>query len=247
MFFFSVCGLSSEDGGQFPSHRHDGDAGGWRWADSAASSQDSTQSPSQTHIQVPDSTLAGHQGDRRTPTVTFTCQTREGTHAHTCQVKNRIDRSLRAEQSDKSFKTQITLLFYSVWIAQTYFTLYYLTFFFSYHECTCMWSNLCYLIKFYLILSHFNLLHVLHQAHQVPHHHTQAGGRWGRRPAALETGRLRVHLQHSDQHHPGGPGAASHRGQRGEAGAAGGCFNTWCSTNARSNLRDLKNESVRSG
>lgn len=72
----------SEDGGHFPDHHHDGGAGGG----CRAGSQDSTQSSSQTHVQVPDSALTVRQGDRRTPTVTVTCPPREGAHAHTCQV-----------------------------------------------------------------------------------------------------------------------------------------------------------------
>lgn len=78
----SPCTPSSEDGGQFPDHHHDGDAGGG----CRAGSQDSAQSSSQTHVQVPDSALTGRQGDWRTPTVTVTCQTREGANTHTCQV-----------------------------------------------------------------------------------------------------------------------------------------------------------------
>lgn len=73
----------SEAGGQSPDHHHDGaGAGGGR----RAGSQDSAQSSSQTFVQVPDSALTGHQSDWRTPTVTLTCPTREGAHAHTCQV-----------------------------------------------------------------------------------------------------------------------------------------------------------------
>lgn len=78
----SPCAPSSEDGGQFPDHHHDGDAGGGR----RVGSQDSAQSSSQTHVQVPDSALTGRKGDRRTATVAVTCQTREGADAHTCQV-----------------------------------------------------------------------------------------------------------------------------------------------------------------
>lgn len=86
MLFSPVRGLSSEGGGRFPGLRHDGDAGGGRWFDSAAGSQDATQSPSKAYIQIPDPALIGCQGDRWTPTVAITCQTCEGSHIHACQV-----------------------------------------------------------------------------------------------------------------------------------------------------------------
>jgi len=79
-------------------------------------------------------------------------------------------------------------------------------------------------------LSHFKTLVLPHQAGQVPHRRTQAGGGRRRRPAALEAGRVHgrgqlhqheQHEQHEQQHrHPDGPaaalGAAGHRGQTGE-------------------------------
>lgn len=74
--------LFSEDGGQFPGCHHDGGACRGR----RAGSQDSAQSSSQTHVQVPHTGVPGSQGGRRTPPVTFTRQTRQGAHAHTCQV-----------------------------------------------------------------------------------------------------------------------------------------------------------------
>lgn len=83
---------------------------------------------------------------------------------------------------------------------------------------------------------HFKTLSVPHQARQVPHHHTQTGGRRRRCPAAMETGRLhgRVQLHQHEQHDqhdqhdqceqqhrdPAGPGAAL--GAAGEGGAAWG-------------------------
>lgn len=72
-----MVSLPSEDGGQLPLHHYDGgpDGGG------EAGSQDSTQ-----YSYIPNPGLTDGQGGRGTPAVTVTCQTREGTDAHSSQV-----------------------------------------------------------------------------------------------------------------------------------------------------------------
>lgn len=72
------CPTPAGDGGQLPGCRNHG--GKQR----GAGSQNATESPAQTNLQVP--ALLPVQGHRRAPAVAFARPPRQGAYAHTCQV-----------------------------------------------------------------------------------------------------------------------------------------------------------------